>query len=434
MNRRILLAALLVCKLVAPLPAKTPPKATVGPASLGFDPARLARLSGVMQGFVDRKELPGMVLFVMRDGRTVARVALGHQDVAGTAPMRADTIFRIASMSKAVTSVAVLILLEEGKLRLEDPLAKFLPEFKNVQVAVPGKEGEPPKLEKPSRAITLRDLLTHRSGISYSWNGTGPVQEAYRKLGVSDGLVDAGITLAENMARLAQAPLVQEPGKAFHYGLSTDVLGRVVEVASGQSLDAFLQARIFAPLKMTDTGFSVPPEKESRIAEVATGAEGGGLIAMRDPERFNLVNLAPRAAIKPGNRYFSGGAGLVSTAGDYARFLQMLCNRGVLEGARILAPKTVDLLTASATHDLPSIAPGMEFGLGVALLTDLGASGKLGTPGLYSWSGLYGSVFWVDPKERLVAVLMTQRYPYGGHDWMGVFRTQVYQALMKTKD
>jgi CubicO group peptidase (beta-lactamase class C family) len=371
------------------------------------------------------------VLLVARDGKTVAHRALGTQDVEGKLPMRPDTIFRIASMSKAVTSVAVMILLEEGRLRLEDPLSKFIPEFKDMQVAVPGKEGAEPKLVKAAREITLRDLLTHRSGISYGFSGAGPVPDAYRKLGVTDGLADPGITLAENMARLAQAPLAHDPGKAWLYSLSTDILGRVVEVASGLSLDTFLQTRIFAPLKMLDTGFSVPPEKLSRLAETSTGASGGGLRTMQDPERFGHLNLAPGDVARPGKKYLSGGAGLASTASDYARFCQMLLNRGALEGARLLSPKTLDLMTASATHDLPSVGAGREFGLGVSVLVDLGASGQLGTPGTVGWGGIYGTTFWVDPKERLVAVLMAQRYPDGGHDWRGVFRTQVYQALVR---
>jgi CubicO group peptidase (beta-lactamase class C family) len=433
MNRALLLAVLLAGAGLAPLPGKVPPKApaATAPASLGFDPGRLARLSQVMQGFVDRKELPGLVLLVARDGKTVELRALGHQDLEGKQPMRPDTIFRIASMSKPVTSVAVMILLEEGRLRLDDPLSKFIPEFKGAQVAVPGKEGEESKLVKATREITLRDLLTHRAGIGYGFGGAGPVQEAYRKLGVSDGLDEPGITLAENMARLAQAPLAHDPGKAFHYGLSADVLGRVVEVASGQSLDAFLRSRIFAPLKMKDTGFIVPPEQDARFAAACTGAEGGGIRAMNDPEITGWFRLSPQAGYRPGRRYLSGGAGLVATATDYARFAQMLLNRGALDGVRILSPKSVDLMTASHTHDLPSAGSGTEFGLGVSVLVDLGASRQLGTLGLYGWGGLYGTTFWVDPKERLVAVLMTQRFPYAGLDWIGTFRTQVYQALVR---
>jgi CubicO group peptidase (beta-lactamase class C family) len=429
MNRAMLFALLLTGTVLAPLPGKVP--AATGPASLGFDTVRLSRLSQVMQGFVERKELPGMVLLVARDGKTMAHLALGHQDLEGKLPMRTDTIFRIASMSKPVTSVAVMILLEEGRLRLDDPLSKFIPEFKSVQVAVPGQEGEAPKQVKTSREITLRDLLTHRSGIVYGFSGAGPVQEAYRRLGVSDGLDEPGITLAENMARLAQAPLVDDPGKAFHYGLSTDVLGRVVEVASGQSLDAFFQKRIFGPLKMKDTGFTVPLGKQPRFTEVCTCAEGGGIRSMKDPEIPGFFRLSPGEGYRPGRRYLSGGAGLVATASDYARFLQMLLNRGELDGVRILSPKTVDLMTASHTHDLPFVGSGTEFGLGVSVLVDLGASRQLGTPGLYGWGGLYGTTFWVDPKERLVAVLMTQRFPYGGLDWIGAFRTQVYQALVR---
>lgn len=422
----------LLTLLLAGAPLAPPPvPAAAGAAALGFDPARLARLETVMRGFLDRGELPGAVLRITRDGREVAHLTMGHQDAARTVPMRPDSLFRIASMTKPVTTVAALVLLEEGRLRLEDPVSKFLPAFKEPQVAVPGRDGAPATRVKAAREITIQDLMTHRSGISYSWNGTGPVQEAYRALGLTDGLVDPGLDLEANMALLAQAPLVQEPGKAFHYGLSTDVLGRVVEVASGMRLDAFMEARIFRPLGMRDTGFGVAPEHAPRLAEAVTAGEGGRLRPVRAPERFNLVNLAPGMVLKPGPRYLSGGAGLVSTATDYARFCNMLLNRGELDGVRILSPKTVELMTASATRDLPTVAPGMEFGLGVAVVTDLGASRQLGSPGLYAWSGLYGSVFWVDPKERVVAVLMVQRFPYGGVDWMGAFRTQVYQALVR---
>jgi len=425
MIRRLFLLPLLACALLAPLPGAPPAK-----AAEGFDAARLARLAQVMQGFVDRKELPGMVLQVDRKGRPVTRLALGCQDVAGSRPMATDTIFRIASMSKPVTSVAVLILWEEGRLRLDDPLSKFIPEFKGVQVGTPGKAGEEPQLSGTTREITIRDLLTHRSGLSYGFNGDGPIQEAYHKLGVTDGLDAAAFDLAENMARLAKAPLAHDPGKAFHYGLSTDVLGRVVEVVSGQSLEAFFQARIFRPLRMQDSSFILPPEKASRLAEVATGAEGGGLRLMKDPESFGRVHLSPVEGYRPGRHYLSGGAGLLSTAADYARFLGMLVNRGSLDGARILSPKTVELMTTSHTRGLPA-TNGRDFGLGVSVLVDLGASRQLGSPGNFGWSGLYGTFFWVDPRSRLVAVLMTQRFPYGGVDWMGTFQTQVYQALVE---
>ncbi|MBI4913300.1 MAG: beta-lactamase family protein [Acidobacteria bacterium] len=429
MPRRLILAALVALPWVATVSGGVPPAAP-HPVH-GFDPARLEGLARVMQGSVDRKELPGLVLLVARDGKEVLFRALGTQDVEGRRPMRPDTIFRIASMTKIVTSVATLMLMEEGRLRLDDPLSKFCPEFKEVQVAVPGKAGEAPSLKKPSRQVTVHDLLTHRAGLSYGFNGDGPVQQAYRKLGVSDGLDDPGITLAENVARLAKAPLVHDPGTAFHYGLASDVLGRVVEVASGRPLDAFLEERIFRPLGMVDTGFSVPPEKGSRFAAVATAAEGGGIRPLRDPERFGFLDLSPEAGYRSGKRYLSGGAGLVSTATDFSRFLQLLLNGGILGRTRLLAPKTVQLMTASATHDLPPISPGREFGLGVSVLVDLGASRQLGTPGMWGWSGAYGTTFWVDPKERLVAVLMTQRNPWGGLNWRGDFQTQVYQALVR---
>lgn len=414
----------------APRPAVLAP---APPEAVGLSAERLARLRRAIQGFVDRGELVGAVLLVAREGRLAELSAVGQQDREGKVPMRTDTLFRIASQTKAITSVAVLMLYEEGHFLLTDPVSKFLPELKAPKVLTPGKESALAELVPAEREITIRDLLTHRAGFTYGFADKGAVGDAYRKEGVTDGLASPEVTLADNIARLARAPLVSQPGREYRYGLNTDVLGRLVEVVSGQPLDVFLRERVFKPLRMDDTAFAVTESKWPRLAVAYTGAEGGGLRPMKDPETVDLVVMSPWDYYRPSKRYLSGGAGLVSSAPDYARFLEMLRRGGELGGVRLLSPKTVELMTVSHTHDIPRVwpvAPGNEFGLGVDVLVDLGASQIAGTPGLYGWGGIYGSTYWVDPKERLVAVLMTQRYP-SDFRWTNVFRAMVYQSLVR---
>lgn len=417
----------------AAAPAAPPGLAPASPASLGLSPERLARMRRAIQGYVDRAELAGAVMLVARDGRLAELSAVGQQDREHRVPMRTDALFRIASQTKAITSVAVLLLYEEGHFLLTDPISQFLPEFKAPRVLVPGKDGAAPKLVAAEREITIRDLLTHRAGITYGFADKGPVGDAYRKEGVTDGLSSPEVSLKDNMTRLARAPLVSQPGQEYHYGLNTDVLGRLVEVVSGQPLDVFVRERIFKPLRMDDTAFAVADAKWPRLSVVYTAAESGGLRPMKDPGSFDLVVMSPWDYYRPSKKYLSGGAGLVSTAADYARFLEMLRRGGELGGTRLLSPKTVELMTASHTHEIPPgwpLAPGKEFGLGVDVVVDLGASQNLGSPGAYGWGGIYGSTYFVDPKERLVAVLMTQRYP-GDFRWTEVFRAMVYQALVR---
>jgi CubicO group peptidase (beta-lactamase class C family) len=429
-----LLGLLLHAQTPAPARPTTPAVlASAPPASLGLSAERLARMRRAIQGYVDRAELAGAVMLVARDGRLAELSAVGQQDRERRVPMRTDALFRIASQTKAITSVAVLLLYEEGRFLLTDPISRFLPEFKGPKVLVPGKDGTAPQLVAAEREITIRDLLTHRSGITYGFADNGPVGDAYRKERVTDGLSSPEVSLVDNMTRLSRAPLVSQPGREYHYGLNTDVLGRLVEVVSGQPLDVFVRERLFEPLGMDDTAFVVPDAKWPRLGVVYTGAEGGGLRPMKDPESFDLVVMSPWDYYRPSKKYLSGGAGLVSTAADYARFLEMLRRGGELGGSRLLSPKTVELMTASHTHDIPSgwpVGPGKEFGLGVDVVVDLGASEILGSPGAYGWGGIYGSTYWVDPKERLVAVLMTQRFP-GDSRWTNVFRTMVYQALVR---
>jgi len=412
---------------------RAPSFVEVPPERVDFSGPRLERMHQVLRGYIDRGELPGLVALVLRNGKVVDELALGSRDVERHEPMRADTIFRIASMSKAITSVAVMMLYEEGRFLLTDPVSRFLPEFKDPKIAIRAKDAHgPPALVAAERPITIRDLLTHRSGITYGFIDEGPVGDEYRRLRVSDGLDGPEGTLEQNMARLAAAPLLSQPGKEWHYGLSVDVLGRLIEVVSKTSLEEFLAQRIFRPLRMDDTGFSVPEEKWPRFAVAYTTNETGGIRPIRELEKIQTVVFAPWRGYRAPAKYFSGGAGLVSTARDYARFLEMLRRGGELDGVSLLGPKTVELMTVSHGRDLPHEIgdDGTDFGLGFAVVMDLGATQNLGSLGLYGWGGIYGTTFWVDKQEKLVGVLMAQRFPSSGIGWRETFRTMVYQALL----
>jgi CubicO group peptidase (beta-lactamase class C family) len=411
----------------APQALKAPQAPAATPASVGIARERLDRLHSAMKGFVDRKEVGGIVTLVAREGKTVDLYAVGHADIEKSVAMKTDAIFRIASMTKPVTSVAIMMLFEENRLFLTDPVSKFIPAFKSVTVLEDGKP------VAARRAITIRDLLTHRSGITYGFLNGAAVGGGYRKDGVVDGLTTTTLTLEENINKLAAQPLISQPGAAFNYSLSTDVLGRVVEVASGQPLNVFFRERIFTPLKMNDTDFHVPETKWARFVNVYSPDGKGGIRPMTDPEAFGNTHMSPWAYYKQGKSYFSGGAGLASTASDYARFANMLLNGGSLDGARLLSPKTIELMTQNHTAEVPhplSIAgPGKEFGLGFQVVTDLAATQTLGSNGMYGWSGIYGTVFWIDPKEKLVSILMVQKYP--GSTVAGTFLPMVYQSLTR---
>ena len=409
-------------------PAPSRPAGPAAPASVGVAADRLERLHQGMQGFIDRKEAGGIVTLIARDGKIADLHASGYQDVESKTPMRTDTLFRIASMTKPVTSVAVMMLYEEGKLQLSDPVSRFIPAFKGSRVL----EGAATEPVAARRAITIRDLLSHRSGLTYGFLHNAGVGASYRKNGISDGLAPTSLTLAEAIDKLAAEPLMAQPGAAWNYSLSSDVLGRVVEVVSGMPFQVFMRERIIKPLKMVDTDFIVPEAKWSRMATMYSPDGSGGLRPMKDPESFGNALMSPTGAYKEPKTYYSGGAGLVSTARDYARFAQMLLNGGVLEGTRLLSPKSIELMTTSHTADLPGSAvmgPGAQFGLGFRVITDLAASQSLGSTGMYGWLGIYGTTFWVDPKERMVSIVLVQRYP--GSQVAGAFVPLVYQSLVK---
>ena len=426
MKRWSRVLALLVLSVVAVSAQELP---TGAPETVGMSSDRLERMHKAMQGFVDRKEVGGIITLVAREGRVVDVKTYGMQDAESRKPMRPDTIFRIASMSKPITSVAVMMLYEEGRLLLTDPVSKYIPSFKNTKVLTRGEAGTGTVAAR--REMSIRDLLTHRSGLTYGFLDAGPVGNGYRKAGVSDGLTTTAGTIGENIDRLAAEPLLSQPGSEWHYSLSTDVLGRLVEVVSGMSFDRFLSERIFKPLQMVDTSFEVPEAKWDRFA-VAYTPEAGGVRPMKDPESFGNTVFSPVAYYKAGKKYFSGGAGLVSTIRDYSRFAQMLLNGGTLNGVRLLGPKTVELMASNHTADIPPaglglIGEGGGFGLGFRVSVDQAANQTLGSSGMYGWSGIYGTNFWVDPKEKLFAIMMVQRYP--GAPVAASFQAMTYQSI-----
>jgi CubicO group peptidase (beta-lactamase class C family) len=429
-HHRVLLLPLLALCLAAASRSEPLPRSR--PEAVGMSAERLQRIPQAMQDFVERGKVAGVVTLIARRGKVVAQECVGYADTQAGKPMRPDTLFRIASMTKPVTSVAAMILVEDGKLLLSDPISRHLPAFREMKVAVPDPTNPGQSSLVPAkRSITVRDLLTHRSGLAYSFIDSGPVGDAYRKAGVTDGISRTEVTLAQNVDRIASAPLSFEPGTRWQYGLSTDVLGRLVEVVSGKPFDQFVRERILQPLRMNDTAFFVPDDRAERLAPPYTLAEGGKLRVMAETERFGNL-LVGGKEWRGGRSHISGGAGLISTVGDYARFAQMLLNGGELGGARVLGPKTVQLMTSGATGDLPPPfgVIGTQFGLGFGVVTDVGATGKYGSVGLFEWGGLYGSTFWVDPEEQLVGVMMIQLFPQPADVNIGdTFRTLAYQAI-----
>jgi CubicO group peptidase (beta-lactamase class C family) len=410
---------------ISAVPAASQSLSPTSPEAVGISSSRLQRLDAVMQAYVDKHRVSGVVTILVRSGRVVELAAYGKRDIEANAPMQKDTIFRIASMSKAVTSVAVMMLVEEGKIGLSDAVSKFIPNFKKTTVIVPPPSGaipgSPASIVPAKREITIRDLLTHTAGIGY---GDGPAEAQYKAAKVHGFyFADKAEPIASAIDRLAALPFDAQPGEKFVYGYNTDILGVVVEKASGQSLDAFFRTRIFEPLKMVDTHFFLPPAQRDRLAAVYSLDDSGALTRAPNP------GLGQGDYVDGPRMCFSGGAGLLSTASDYARLLQMLLNGGELDGMRLLGPKTVELMTSNHVGALFNDGK-TGFGLGFEIIGDLGAAGIFGSPGEFSWGGAYHTVYWADPKEKIVAVLMTQLLPATGSDLHEKFRDLVYQAVI----
>lgn len=392
------------------------------PQDVGMSSEGLDHLSKVLNGYVSDGRLAGGVAMVLRKGKVAYVHSFGSSDVESRSPMRADTIFRIASQSKALTSVGIMMMQEEGKLLLSDPLSKYLPEFANTTVAAP-KDGGGYEIVKAKRAITIRDLLTHTSGISY---GTGPAKDKWEAAKITGWyFADRDEPIAETVKRMAALPMDAQPGERFIYGYSTDILGAVLEKVSGMPLDKFISERITKPLKMTDTSFYLEPEKSERLAAVYS-AKGSTIERAPSPG----LGVGQGAYLIGPRKSFSGGAGLLSTANDYARFLQMLLNNGELDGVRILSRKSVELMTTDHLRKIPYDRDGVGFGLGFSVVKDVGAYGSPSSVGEFGWGGAYHSNYWVDPKEKLVVVYFTQLIPAGNIDDFGKLRALVYRSLI----
>jgi CubicO group peptidase (beta-lactamase class C family) len=391
----------------------TPSLPVAAPEEIGLSAARLTRLGDVLRGEIDRGRVPGAVALIARRGKLGYFEALGARDPVSAAPMHKDTIFRIYSMTKPIVSVAAMMLWEEGQFLLNDPVAKYLPDFADRQVAVE-RHGKV-ELVPAERDITIQDLLRHTSGFTYEFRGTAPVQKMYMEA----KLFRRNQSNADHAQTLATLPLMHQPGARWEYSRSTDVVGRLVEVLSGQSLGAFLGERILGPLAMVDTDFHVPPQKHPRLAEPFA----------KDPESGVAVQLIE---VRERPMFESGGGGLVSTAMDYARFLQMLLSGGTLDGKRLLSRKTIEYMTADhlgpVTGAPDLLIPGYGFGLGFAVRLHAGIAQVPGSVGQYYWGGLAGTTFWVDPAEQLFALMLIQG-PGQRDYYRGLFRDMVYAAF-----
>lgn len=398
------------------------PQAQAGPQ--GVDPARLAHLDRVLDEHVASGKLPGAVALALRDGRVIYERAVGFADREAGVRMAPDSLFRIASQTKAITSTAALMLFEEGRLLLTDPISKWMPTFAKSMVATAGPDGTT-TLVAARRAITIADLLQHTAGLSYGTGARIAAQYEAAGLGPAAGFgwytADKDEPVCTTMDRLGTLPLVTQPGESWVYGYATDVLGCIVERVSGTPLDEFFRTRITGPLKMNDTFFFVPESHRARLTAVyASGADGKAVRAPEGARGQGHYVAGPR-------RNFAGGAGLVSTARDYARFLEMIRRDGELDGVRLLSPRTVALMTTNQVGTMHS-ATGLGWGLAFETTDRVGGNG-LSAPGSFGWGGAYGSVYRVDPSERLTMVLMIQLIP-NSTDIRSLFPTLVHQAIV----
>ncbi len=406
---------------------------TITPENVGLSPARLRRLDAVMQRYVDEGKLAGIITLLARHGEVAHCECFGQADIEDQTPMQLDALFRIFSMTKPITSVALLMLYEEGHFQLSDPVARFIPEFKETQVLAEAKKDGwiTTDLE---REITLHDLFTHTAGLAYGLDRSSPVDVRYQK----EGVLRMDEPMSDKVKRTAALPLAHQPGRAWKYSVATDVLGYLVEIIAGMPFDAFLKERIFAPLGMTDTDFYVPADKQARLTTVyepdPDDKDNGGIRALTAMDAPKKEREATEAWIKKQRKpaFLSGGGGLISTIGDYLRFALMLRNQGSLEGERLLGRKTVELMTQN--HLAPQIHPWADpawgFGLGVGVLLDPARAKILGSAGAYGWGGAASTDYWYDPQEDLIGILMTQFMPSGHYPIAQEFKVLAHQALV----
>jgi len=445
---RWLIAAVVMVLLTSATQARSLPEGR--PDRVGFDPERLERISAFMSARVADGTMVGGMGMIARKGQVIYTDTWGMRDREAGLPMTEDTIFRIYSMSKPITAVALMMLYEEGKFFLSDPVARYIPELAELQVAVSTADGgtraasdgtqsrtigtgDQTKLgmtRAPQRQPTIRDLLRHTAGMTYGVFGNTEVDQKYRELEL---LVDHP-NLQDFVSKLGQAPLQYEPGTRWHYSVSVDVQGRLVEALSGMRFGEFLQQRIFQPLGMVDTSFVVPEEKAERFAQLYSpkGTPEGTAAWLTRNTATELVVAQEMANrnFRPGATFESGGGGLVSTADDYMRFSQMLLNGGELDGVRLLSPKTIELMTSDQLGDIAFGRPGVGFGLGFAVTVEQAEVGEVGSTGEYNWGGAAGTRFWIDPEEELIGVFMVQSIPHRTR--LGSeFKILTYQALVE---
>ena len=398
---------------------------TKAPAAAGgFSEERLKRIDQNLQSWVDARQMNGCVGFISRNGKIVYQKAFGYDNIDKKTPMRTDHIFRIASQTKAITSVAVMMLYEEGSISLNDPVSKFIPEFKNPKVLDKFNMADTSWTTIPAkREVTIKDLLTHTSGIGYAQIGSKESNAMYHKNGINGGIATPYYKLDEVMKKLGALPLLHQPGEKWTYGLNNDVLGRVVEVASGMRFDQFLRSRLFEPLGMKDTYFYLPADKKARLVSLYT-TDSTGLKMM--PETVTIVGKSYRDYPNMDGQFFSGVAGLSATIYDYAIFLQMLLNGGTYNGKQILSRATVRMMTSNNIG--PAVWNGDQFGLGFGLTSREESAGTPLSEGSFEWGGMFATTYWVDPKEGLVALFFRNIWPTS-FDGGGKFKTLTYQAL-----
>lgn len=413
--------------LVTTLPAQALLKPGL-PKQNHFSPERLKRIDQLMQQYVDSNWIAGAIALVAKDGNIVYHKAIGFDDREKNKPLQKDAIWRIASQTKAITSVGVMILYEEGKFLLDDPISKYIPEFRKPVVLDQFNKTDTTYTTIPAKKeISIRELLTHTSGIGYAQIGSETMNAIYAKAGVVGGIGLKGGLLADNIKKLGGLPLVHQPGERFTYGLNTDVLGYLIEVLSGMSLDQFFRKRIFEPLGMQDTYFYIPEAKRGRLAMLHSDDKNKQAVNTAASINVNGTFYRDYPA-QDGGSFYSGGGGLVSTTYDYALFMQMMLNKGSYNGKRLLSRNTVELMTMNQVGDI-NLGRSSKFGLGFEVVTAESKPKTVLSPGTFSWGGMFASSYWIDPQEKIVAQFVLQQYPFSHGEIAEKFKVAVYQAL-----
>ncbi len=396
------------------------------PESVGMSGERLTRVGALMQDYLDKDWIPGAVVIIARQGKIIYHEAYGSNGIKEDSKMEKDDLFRIASMSKPIISVAAMMLYEEGKFLLDEPVSKYIPEFENPVILQEFNPRDSTYSSKPAKkAITIRHLLTHTSGISYGFMDARRIGAIYAKAGIPDLATRENTNISTEIKKLAKLPLLHEPGEGWSYGLNTDVLGYLIEVLSGEKLDEFIKKRILIPLDMNDTGFFYPKNAAKRLVRMAYEGKQGTVDFYREGTQAEMAQFPVEGA----KTYFSGGSGLSSTAEDYLKFCQMILNQGKANGKVLLSPKTIELMGKNHIGDKIMWGGSAKFGLGFSISTPESSLKQLGSVGRLGWGGAFNTTFWIDPEEQLIAVLMTQIYPTTHKELYEKFETAVYQAI-----